>query len=257
MRTRSNTNGAELLVAIARAARADRLMVEPARRPRAATLLCCLLAACLATPLPAQQPPKVGFIRVIHALAWGEGKMSLLIDGEDMFPKGYKLGQRTGGIGLQAGTHTIEVRQQGIVPGTTRLPLEAGETITLVAFAERLPTEDDEPPKWAAKLLRLRQREVERGYLLTAVSVSQRPEVTVRVAIEARGKVETGIVKRLATTTIDLGRARGEVDLRLGEEPLVSVSLDDPGNYVVVIYDDPSGKVKAISFYDPKFVIAG
>ena len=45
--------------------------------------------------------------------------------------------------------------------------------------------------------------------------------------------------------------------LRLGDDPLNFVSLDDPGNYVVVLFDDEDGNVKAISFYDPRFVIAG
>ena len=35
------------------------------------------------------------------------------------------------------------------------------------------------------------------------------------------------------------------------------VSPDGPGNYVVLLYQDPDGKTKALSFFDPKFVIAG
>ena len=57
-----------------------------------------LLAGLL--PLAAQDRPEVGFIRMVHALAPGEGKMQLFVDGENMFPKGYDLGQRTGGSGL-------------------------------------------------------------------------------------------------------------------------------------------------------------
>ena len=46
---------------------------------------------------------KVGFIRLIHALAPGEGKLSLLLNGVDVYPSGYQLGNATGGIGGDAG----------------------------------------------------------------------------------------------------------------------------------------------------------
>ena len=72
-----------------------------------------------------------------------------------------------------------------------------------------------------------------------------------------KGKVENKRVERLTTESFDLGSARSDVELWLGDPPLTFVSLDDPGNYVVVLFDDGKGKVKGISFYDPRFVIAG
>jgi len=218
-----------------------------------------VVSSALLLPLAAQDRPQVGFVRVVHALAPGEGTMQLLIDGENMFPKGYKLGQRTGGIGLAAGSRTIEVRKEGVEPGATKLPLESGETVTLVAFGVPIPADEvkEGGPKWTAKILKLKQQDVERGYRLTVVSVSGKPELAVKVAVEGKGKVEGLTVKRLATGTLDLGGVRGGVELRLGEEPLAFVSLDDPGNYVVVLYDDGEGKVCGLSFFDPRFVIAG
>ena len=185
--------------------------------------------------------------------------MELVIDGANMFPKGYDLGQRTGGIGLEAGTRKVEVRKKGVETGTTKLPLETGETITLVAFAVPIPADkrEEDGPEWTAKILKLKQRDVERGYRLTVVSVSSKPELDVRAMIEGRGKIENKRIKRLTTGSFELGSSRSDVELRLGDEPLAFVSLDDPGNYVVVLFDDGEGKVKGISFYDPRFVIAG
>lgn len=56
---------------------------------------------------------------------------------------------------------------------------------------------------------------------------------------------------------MNLGGARGEVLVKIGDEILTVVSPDGPGNYVVLPYQDPDGKTKALSFFDPKFVIAG
>lgn len=207
----------------------------------------------------AQEQPKVGFVRVVNALAPGEGKMQLVIDGDNMFPKGYELGQQTGGIGLKAGNRTVEVSKEGVESGATRLPLESGETVTMIAFGVPIPADkqEEDGPKWTAKILRLKQRDVERGYRLTVVSVSSKPEIDVRALIEGKGKIESKKVKRLTTESFDLGGSRSDVELRLGDEPLSFVSLDDPGNYVVVLYDDGEGEVRGLSFYDPRFVIAG
>ena len=222
-----------------------------------------LLAAVAAIALAdAQQggPPPVGFIRLVNAVAPGEGNTLMRVDGEELYPKGYKLGQRTGGIGLKAGSREIEVRKEGVESGKTTVDVNTGETTTLVAFAERVESDDEEePPKWQARILRLKQSDPERGYRLTVVSVCPDPDVTFRIATEARRAIELKTVKRFNTTSVDLGKARGDVEIRLkdADGPLCGMSLDEPGNYVAVFYSDAEGKIRALTFYDPKFVIAG
>ena len=217
-----------------------------------------LLAAPTHTHAQEEGPPQVGFIRIVNAVAPGLGLANVFVDGDDIFPKGYQLGQRTGGIGLKAGAHSIEVRKEGVESGTTRISLATGETMTLIAFAERLPVEKvDDPPRWAIKILRLKQSDPERGYRMTLVSVCGKPEVKVQAAVAGKADIESTTVKRLAVSSIDLGRNRAEVMVKADDEIITTVSPEDPGNYVVVLYADPEGKTKAISFFDPKFVIAG
>jgi len=225
-----------------------------------------ILAAAILVLSPAaiaQQggPPQVGFIRIINAIAPGEGNAIFKVNGEDIYAKGYKLGQRTGGIGIPAGHHEISVEKTGIQAGTTRIELETGETLSLIAFAERLPPEDpnnaEEPPKWQIRILRLKQNDVERGFRASFVSVCDLPEVRLEAAVLATNKVEAVAVKRLDMATLDLGGSRGEVLIRVGEEIITTISPESPGNYVVLLYQDAEGVVRGISFYDPKFVIAG
>lgn len=221
-----------------------------------------LAALCLlALPAFAQEeaPPKIGFIRLVNAVAPGTGNVQLKIDGEDMFPKGYKLGQRTGGIGRSAGVKKITVSREGTVEGSTNVTLGVGETVSLVAFAEKVPAKDDKPEQWEIRILRLKQRDVEGGFRFTVLSVCQEPETLFATLREGSESKQPQSVKRLMTTTIDLGRNAGDISiyLRNQEEPLAFFRPDSPGNYVVVLYDDPDGNTKAISFYDPKFVIAG
>jgi hypothetical protein len=212
-----------------------------------------------AYPVLAQEsPPQVGFVRIVNAVAPGEGKVSMLIDGEDIFPKGYDLGQRTGGFGLKAGSHTITIKKTGVETGTTKITLNTGETLTLIGFAEKVPAKKEgDPPVWVTKILRLKQSDPERGFRMTLVSVCDTDEVTIKAAVQGKGSIETAHVKRLATTSVDLGGARGEVLVKAGEDIVTTLSPEDPGNYVVVLYQDTEGKIKALSFFDPKFVIAG
>jgi hypothetical protein len=221
-------------------------------------LAALLLVAPSLTHAQEDGPPQVGFIRIVNAVAPGLGLANVFVDGDDIFPKGYQLGQRTGGIGLKSGAHSIEVRKEGVEAGTTRISLATGETMTLIAFAERLPVEKvDDPPRWAIKILRLKQSDPERGYRMTLVSVCGKPEVKVQAAVAGKADIESTTVKRLAVSSIDLGRNRAEVMVKADDEIITTVSPEDPGNYVVVLYADPEGKTKALSFFDPKFVIAG
>jgi hypothetical protein len=219
-----------------------------------------LLPLLFLTALAAQdEAPKVGFLRLVNAVAAGSGNLHLKIDGEEMYAKGYTMGQRTGGIGLLAGSKKVTVTKEGVEDGSTTVQLGAGETITIVAFAEKVPAEDDKPERWEARILRLKQRDVEKGYRLTVLSTCKQPELLFETDIQGRDKPVASSVKRLMTSTVDLGGAGGDITVRLrgSEKILNSFRPDDPGNYVMLLYDGEDGEVRAIYFYDPKFVIAG
>lgn len=233
----------------------------PALRPAGllARLACLFFTLLPALALAQGGRPQVGFIRLVNAVGPGTGNTKLLIDGENMYPKGYKLGQRTGGIGLEAGSKKITVSKEGVEEGSTTLNVEAGETISLVAFAEKIPADKDKPERWGVKILRLKQRAQEKGFRMTVLSVCRNPEVLFETSIQGKEKPEGASVKRMMTATIDLGNAGGDVTVRLRnpQKILTSFRPDDPGNYVLVIYDGADGEVQSLYFYDPKFVIAG
>ena len=222
-----------------------------------------LLALLLATSFLAHaqdQPPQVGFLRIVNAISPGAGNASFLIDGKELFPGGYKLGQTTGGYGVKAGSITVEVRKEGLEKGVTKQKLDVGETVTIIAFAEKLPPDKDkpeDPPKWGIKLLKLKQKEVEKGFGMSIVSVSKADEIALKVNIMATSKELKAFAKRLTITSVDIGAMRSEIMIKAGEKVLTTVSPDSRGNYVVIVYDNADDQIEALYFYDPKFVIAG
>ena len=220
---------------------------------------CLLMLVISAASVFAQtEKPSAGFVRMVHLVAPGEGTLRMKIDGEELFPRGYELGQRTGGIGLLPGGHALELSKSGVEPVKEKLDLPPGETITVLAYAVKLPPKrEGEPPRWAIRLRKLSAALPGEGYRLSLISFCDREEVLVRTFIETKHKTETTPLKRFQTSEIDLGRSRGGVEIRLENEALAAVSLDEPGRYLVVLYGDAKGKVRAFSFYDPKLEIAG
>jgi hypothetical protein len=221
-----------------------------------ATTLC--MFASMFSAIGKEGSPEVGFLRIINAIAPGNDTTRVLIDGEDLFPKGYQIGQRSGGIGLAAGTHTVTLQKNGVESGTTKIDLKSGETLSLIGFAEKIPaTDDNAPPRWMTKILKLKQSDPEHGFRMTLLSVCDLDEVKVDAIIPGQKDITIAHVKRLSTAAIDLGSTRSEAMVKVGGEIISTVSPDEPGNHVVVIYQDAEGKIRALTFFDPKFVIAG
>ncbi|MCX8497342.1 MAG: hypothetical protein ORN51_14265 [Akkermansiaceae bacterium] len=196
-----------------------------------------------------------GFIRVVNGVAQGPGNISVMIDGEDMRPQGYKLGDATGGMGLRAGTHKVVIKKEGLEDGSTSVVLEKDQTVTLIPFSEKVPASDKRPAYFRIQILRLRQHDVESGRLATFVSVSANPEIKVDLQDEG-GKSASAYVKRLAIAEMPLNYTQGYAPAKVNGVAISPIPIGGAGNYVVVLYDTPEGKVGSVYFRDFKFVSA-
>ena len=126
-------------------------------------------------------PAKIGYIRLVNAVAPGEGRVELLLDGARVYPDGYQLGAVTGGIGVAQGQCKVLVRKNGVKEGETKFDVRAGKTITVIPFAERVPADENEPAHWQIRILRLRQTEKPKGRQSTFVSVASVPSVQIEM----------------------------------------------------------------------------
>ena len=201
--------------------------------------------------------PDFGFVRLVNVVAAGEGITTYHLDGQNLYPKGYRFSQITGGVPVKPGSPSLEVKKEGVETGKTKLDVVKNQTTTLIAFSEKIEVEEGDPPKWKAKILKLKQKEVEKGFRLTVVSVCTQEEIPFMIATAARKVVEKPLAKRFRTTSLDLGDSRGDVELRTADAKTqyCLFTPDSPGNYVVVFYNDAEGEIKAMSFYDPNFVM--
>lgn len=191
----------------------------------------------------------VGYVRIVNGIAVGSGNVSVRVDGGPIYPKGYRLGAVTGGIGLEPGVHKVKVLREGVGDGTADVTVEKNLTQTLVAYAEEIAAEDGKPARQQASLLVLKPREVAKGKIATLVSVSRTP--LLRVGVRGPGgKWKTLEVPRLGTVECPIVLGRGYVALRSGGRPLDAIPVAEPGNYVVVLFDDARGRLHCVSFRD-------
>lgn len=217
--------------------------------------LCMFALGMLPLATSAQETPKSGFIRLVNAVATGTGPLNVHIDGRKINPKGYKIGDLTGGISLPPGNRTVTFTRDGVTEGTTRVNVEPNETTTLIPFAEKVPASDQVPAHWEIRILRLKQKDPEEERSATFTSVSQKPEVKVEIR-EPEGKWNTVYVKRLAVAQAPVLYPRGYVPLRSADGDLTSIPVSSAGNYVVLLYDDEQGKLRSLNFRDKKFLSA-
>lgn len=212
----------------------------------------------IASPLKAQKDPAaapMGFIRIVNAIANGTGQVNVLFDGEDMHPKGYKLGDATGGIGLKPGSHKVTITRAGVEEGTTTVILEKNQTVTLIPFSEKVPATDQKPAHFEVRILRLKQKQVDSGRMATFVSVSANPELKVELMGED-GKWSTSFVKRLMIAETPLKFTQAFAPAKVNGNQINSIPIGGDGNYVIVLYDDPDSKVQSIYFRDYKYLSA-
>ena len=196
-----------------------------------------------------------GFIRLVNGVAGGEGNVKLEIDGQDMRPKGYKLGDATGGIGLRPGARKLTIRKTGVKEGSTTIQLDKDQTVTVIPYAEKIPATDQEPGHLAIRILRLKQRSVDEGRTATFVSVSANPELKVELQGDD-GSWATVFVKRLSIGETPLTYSVGYAPTKVNGKAIKPIPIGGPGNYVIVLYDDPEGNVQSIYFRDFKFLSA-
>lgn len=192
---------------------------------------------------------QVGYLRLVNAIAEGSGNVSVLVDGDVIYPKGYRFGAVTGGIGLLPGVHKVMVLRKGVRKAILNVTVIKNLTISLVAHAEEIPAKDGTPALYQARLMALTPRDVPKGKVATFVSVSRTPLLPVDLR-GPDGKWKSVEVPHLGSIETPILSGRGYVALRSGGRPLDAIPVAEPGNYVVVLLDGPKGALHSVSFRD-------
>jgi len=225
-----------------------------------------LLFLLLGGLLQGQERPDAGqvaFVRMVNLVSPGEGNLKIEIDGEDPWPVGYRLGQRTGGVGMKAGQRKFVMRKKGCLTAKREIDLVGGKTITLAIYAEAVVDEETGKPlldvagkvaHWQIKVALLSQVDPGGDFHLTFVSFC--PEESLDVEVRpAKAESFFVVARRRQAIKRKFASERERVAIVHEDKVLNVLKGRNKGNYVVMIYEGEEGK-EALSFYDPKFVLA-
>jgi hypothetical protein len=208
------------------------------------------------SPVRAQDDPAavpMGFIRVVDAVNKGTGPLNVFLDGEDIRPKGYQPGDATGGMGQKPGSHRVKFVREGVVAGATTVIVRKDQTMTLIPFAKLIPASNQKPASFEVRILRLEQKSLETGRMVTFVSVSINPEVKAEL-MDDDGTWRSTSVKHLKSAEITMKSSQAFVSVKLDGHVTSPIPVGGNGNYVLVIYDDADSKLRSVYFRDFKYL---
>lgn len=230
------------------------------------SLVCVLLMAIFAlSPVAAQQQgnPKtdysaLGYLRFVNATGH-EGKLRVLLDGEDTNPGGYTDGFSTGSVGFIPKTCQIEMRHDTLGEFKLSVTLKPGEVASVVALPVIRPQKDKAPGNRDAKATPPKvelgaQAILNPGYVRGKDITVTILQATVAEKLELKIGSLPLVCPKLDPATIHLGKGMGEnVPVSLGEKKLLSLNFVDPSDRVVILFPNKDGVIQTITLNNEVF----
>jgi hypothetical protein len=201
-----------------------------------------LLSIC---PAAAQQ--EVGFFSIVNAVGLPTNTM-VSVDNRVMRKDGFKPGQTTGGLGLPAGSHTISVTNADCKPATLALPLNPASSPILIIYSVESGIQNGKPVRQLKLLVHANRSESAKGF--SAIYVSQKASVSAAF----NGQLQT--LQPLREVNVGNAGARA-LTVSYNNEPLGNFKPEEPGNYLIVLYDTPDSKLGAVMIQDVIRHVAG
>ena len=221
---------------------------------RICDLFFAFLLLCSSAQAQREAPENLGFVRFINLVEAGEGKTDLNIDGAKIWKKGYSFGQRTGGLAYKRGNHEFSVSKAGCLTAKQKVKVEAKQSLTLVGYAEESFDEDGQFLGWQIKLANLKQHSPEKGFSVTFVSFCKEKFLDLEIEeVLSRKKLKQAVAQRRVARLNFANKSRMKTIVSYKGEILGAINVDEPGNYVAMIYDGEDGMRKLKYFYDAKF----
>jgi hypothetical protein len=200
----------------------------------------------------------LGYLRFVNATGH-EGKLRVLLDGEDTNPSGYADGFSTGTVGFSPRTCQIEMRHDTLGEFKLSVTLKPGEVASVVALPvirpqkEKAPGNRDaeaEPPKVELGAQAILNPGYVRGKDITVTIL----QATVAEKLEVKIGSLPLVCPKLDPATVSLGKGMGEnVPVSLGEKKLLSLNFVDPSDRVVILFPNKNGVIQTITLNNEVF----
>lgn len=197
-----------------------------------------LVMVMVATAEPVQS------LRLVNAVG-GTLPLRATFDGCEVRAGGVAPSGTSGMIRVAAGGHDLRLRMDGVDESRIRIEMNAGESLLLVVYLERL--EDGRNSR--LRVLRMPSLDAGDKRVAVFVSVAHAPLVDVRMSC-ADGSRPRQQLRRMEPALVGIPQLRGYVPVWVDDVRLTSIPVGSPGSHVVVIHDAWKGGLQAMAFKD-------
>jgi hypothetical protein len=193
----------------------------------------------VSTVLSAQeQQPEVGFLRFVNAIGL-RGNLHIKAEAVPLREEGFPPGGKTGGIGFLKGSHSYAFKHESCEEVVMPLPVDPNTTRTIVVVFEEKKDKENKVTARRIKTNVLPAREDDGKSSVTVYSFSRREVLSLKAFINSKAPGVDITLKFGESSSFDLPPA-ASFNLGIGQRRLMGLSLQEPGHYAVVLYDDPS-----------------
>ena len=196
----------------------------------------CSLWLCGQTQLPAQPEPTEGLYSFVFTVPSKEPVM-MKINGENPKPRGFECGFVTSGLLTSLGSKTIEVSCAGWTAKPTAIQVTPAVSPIILIGLDETPGSSTTPPKKFLRISSARNLPPSEGWNYQIVYLSPNPEVSLTIDGARQTLVKWKPVK--------LKTKAGSVHLATASGSIAHLNPAEPGNYLIVLYEDPAGKPAA------------
>src|SRR3954451_15941854 len=206
--------------------------------------LCFVALLGLVTATLGQVASEPGNFRFANA-AGLTGKVLLMIDTVKPKPEGFAAGETTGSIGMLTGAHRFTASNAEAGSASATLNLQPGASTTMIAYCQIAVDPRTNAPKKALQLLQRANPPVNGGKHFQLLYLSNKPTADV---------VMNGAPAQLgAMREVNGGELPGgKIKIEQAGKTVVTFTAPQPGNFLVILYDDAAGKLAGVVLPDYK-----
>lgn len=200
----------------------------------------------------------LGYLRFVNATGH-DGKLHVLLDGQDTNPPGYPDKTATGSVGFPPRTFQIEMRHDILGEFKLTVTLKPGEVTSVIALPVIRPEKEGAD---GVRDTSEKAPKVELGaHAITSPGYVRGKDLSVTVlqaTIAEKLEVKIGnlplICPKLDPATVSLGKGIGEnVPVSVGENKLISLNFVDPSDRVVIVFPNKDGVLQTITLNNEVF----
>jgi len=197
-----------------------------------------LFVSCYLVQVAVSQQAPPGVFRFVNATLLPE-KVFLTIDNLKLKPEGFAAGDTTGAIGIAPGPRRFTISSANSGTAQAAVSVQPNTSTSIIAYCKFTVDPQTRKVTQALQLLTRQNPPRARGRDFQLLFVSSHPSIDLSINGQNRS------VKALR----EIGGAdlpSGEIKIDYAGKPLTSFTAPEAGNFLVVIFDDPAGKVRGV-----------